>query len=104
MLHIHCPYCGEKRSEEEFHARGQAHIPRPLNPEACSDQEWGEYMWFRDNTRGVHRELWVHAAGCRKYFNVARHTVTYEILETYPIGTRPRLATEAASVAQGETA
>lgn len=27
MLHIFCPHCGELRSEEEFHASGQAHIP-----------------------------------------------------------------------------
>ena len=31
MLHIFCPHCGELRSEEEFHASGQAHIPRPLS-------------------------------------------------------------------------
>ena len=24
MLHIFCPHCGELRSEEEFHASGQA--------------------------------------------------------------------------------
>ncbi|MEG0248784.1 MAG: sarcosine oxidase subunit delta, partial [Pseudomonas sp.] len=35
MLHIFCPHCGELRSEEEFHASGQAHIPRPLDPASC---------------------------------------------------------------------
>lgn len=54
MLHIFCPHCGELRSEEEFHAKGQAHIPRPLDPNACSDEEWGDYMFFRDNPRGLH--------------------------------------------------
>ena len=39
MLHIFCPHCGELRSEEEFHAKGQAHIPRPLDPTACTDAE-----------------------------------------------------------------
>ncbi|MBC9045165.1 sarcosine oxidase subunit delta, partial [Pseudomonas aeruginosa] len=48
MLNIFCPHCGELRSEEEFHAKGQAHIPRPLDPNACSDEEWGDYMFFRD--------------------------------------------------------
>jgi sarcosine oxidase subunit delta len=52
MLHIFCPHCGELRSEEEFHASGQAHIPRPLDPNACTDEEWGDYMFFRDNPRG----------------------------------------------------
>ena len=42
MLHIFCPHCGELRSEEEFHASGQAHIPRPLDPGSCTDAEWGD--------------------------------------------------------------
>jgi len=108
MLHIFCPYCGELRSEEEFHAKGQAHIARPLDPDACSDAEWGEYMFFRDNPRGIHHELWVHAAGCRKYFNATRHTVTYEILETYKVGEKPSVTAAGAPdkqvVAEGVTA
>ena len=32
-----------------------------------------------------------HAAGCRQYFNATRDTVTYEILETYKIGTKPQV-------------
>ncbi|WP_134629483.1 sarcosine oxidase subunit delta [Pseudomonas aeruginosa] len=106
MLNIFCPHCGELRSEEEFHAKGQAHIPRPLDPNACSDEEWGDYMFFRDNPRGLHHELWVHAAGCRKYFNVTRHTVTYEILETYLIGEQPSVVAdgEKKPAVQGEPA
>ena len=46
MLHIFCPHCGELRSEEEFHASGQAHIPRPLDPNACTDEAWGDYMFI----------------------------------------------------------
>ena len=48
-------------------------------------------MFFRDNPRGLHHELWIHAAGCRQYFNATRDTVTYEILETYPIGAKPQV-------------
>ncbi|MCY1444408.1 sarcosine oxidase, delta subunit family [compost metagenome] len=51
-------------------------------------------MFFRDNPRGLHHELWVHATGCRKYFNVTRHTVTYEILETYKIGEKPSVTAD----------
>ncbi|AIZ34563.1 sarcosine oxidase subunit delta [Pseudomonas sp. K1(2024)] len=92
MLYIFCPHCGELRSEEEFHASGQAHIARPLDPNACSDQEWGTYMFYRDNPRGIHHELWDHVAGCRQYFNVTRNTETYEILETYKIGEKPQVS------------
>ncbi len=83
--------------EEEFHASGQAHIPRPLDPNACTDEQWGDYMFFRDNPRGLHHELWDHVAGCRQYFNVTRDTVTYEILETYKIGQKPQFTDKADS-------
>ena len=89
MLHIYCPHCCEHREEEEFHVKGQAHIARPLDPDACSDEEWGDYLYFRDNPRGLHHEIWVHSAGCRKFFNVTRDTVTYEIKEVYLIGQQP---------------
>ncbi|MGY8822282.1 MAG: sarcosine oxidase subunit delta, partial [Pseudomonadales bacterium] len=59
----------------------------------------GEYLFFRDNPRGIHHELWIHAAGCRQYFNVTRHTVSYEILETYKIGEQPSV-TEASFAAK----
>ena len=89
MLHIFCPHCQEYREEEEFHVSGQAHIARPEDPDNCSDEEWGKYLYFRANPKGLHHELWVHATGCRKYFNVTRDTVTYVIHETYKIGERP---------------
>ena len=89
MLQIHCPYCNEARNEEEFSCSGEAHISRPSAPEALSDQEWGEYLFFRKNPRGIHHEMWYHAAGCRRYFNVTRDTVSYVILESYRIGAQP---------------
>jgi len=89
MLKIHCPYCQETREEEEFHYSGQAHIARPPDPDSCSDEDWGNYLYFRKNPRGRHMEMWVHAAGCRKFFNVVRDTVTYEVEQTYLIGHVP---------------
>jgi sarcosine oxidase subunit delta len=64
-------------------------------------------MWFRDNPRGLRHELWLHAAGCRKYFNATRHTVSYEIVETYRIGEKPSFSEsvdEPKPQAQGATA
>jgi sarcosine oxidase subunit delta len=89
MLHIYCPHCEELREEEEFRPKGEAHIARPAEPEATSDEDWGQYLFFRKNPRGLHHELWYHAAGCRKFFNVTRNTVSYEILETYKVGQQP---------------
>ena len=33
---------------------------------------------------------WRHAAGCRRWFNVARDTVSHEIIEVYVAGDLPR--------------
>jgi len=88
MLQIHCPYCKETREEEEFSHAGEAHIKRPADPQNTSDEEWGDYLFFRKNPRGIHREMWLHAAGCRRYFNVVRDTVSYAVLESYPMGSQ----------------
>ncbi|WP_417420590.1 sarcosine oxidase subunit delta [Halomonas sp.] len=98
MFYIFCPYCKEHREEEEFHARGQAHLMRPADPDNTTDEEWGDYLFFRNNPRGIHHEMWVHSVGCRKFFNITRNTVTYEILETYPMGEQPSITAENANV------
>lgn len=94
MFYIHCPYCDEHRDEEEFAPKGQAHIARPEEPESCSDEEWGAYLFFRDNPRGIHHELWVHALGCRKFFNITRNSASYEIFETYRMGENPQVTAQ----------
>ena len=94
MLQIHCPYCDELREEEEFNYVGEAHIARPEKPQDLSDEEWGDYLFFRKNPRGIHHEMWYHAAGCRRYLNVTRHTVSYDVLESYPIGAQPSVKEE----------
>ncbi|HAN26424.1 MAG TPA: sarcosine oxidase subunit delta [Haliea salexigens] len=86
MLSIPCPHCGELREESEFHCFGQAHLARPVDPDACTDEEWGNYLYFRKNTRGVYTELWVHAVGCRKFFNLMRDTQSYRIIGSYLLG------------------
>jgi len=91
MLQIRCPYCQEMREEEEFSYGGEAHIQRPLDPEALSDEDWGDYLFFRKNPRGLHHEMWYHAAGCRRYFNVTRNTLSYKIQESYAIDAQPSL-------------
>lgn len=85
---IPCPYCGP-RDEVEFKYGGQAHIARPENPEAQSDAEWAHVLFLRDNPKGVFAERWMHAAGCRRWFNALRHTVSHRILATYRMGEAP---------------
>jgi sarcosine oxidase subunit delta len=88
MLIIKCPWCGE-RDETEFSYAGEAHIARPLETEKMSDEEWADYLFMRKNTKGEHREQWLHAAGCRRYFNAQRDTVSYQISATYKIDEKP---------------
>ena len=85
MLLIKCPFCGE-RDESEFSFGGEGGISRPLDPDALSDEQWADYLFNRTNPRGPHDELWNHAQGCRRWFNVERDTVTYKITTTWTIG------------------
>jgi sarcosine oxidase subunit delta len=86
MMELPCPWCG-RRDEVEFVCGGTTHIERP--PLTANDRQWTEYLYFRDNPKGVHLERWRHQFGCGQWFNVARHTVTHEILSVYRM-TEPR--------------
>ncbi|NTF32908.1 sarcosine oxidase subunit delta [Rhizobium skierniewicense] len=86
MLLIRCPYCEEERSELEFRWAGEAHIARPENISAISDEEFAEYFFMRDNDKGMVFERWRHIHGCGRFFNAARHSVTDTIHLTYKAG------------------
>ena len=89
MLLIDCPHCG-LRDETEFACGGEAHIARPLAENSITDAEFADYLFLRDNPKGLFLERWRHTAGCRRWFNVARDTVTHEIIEIYPMGALPK--------------
>ena len=95
MLILTCPYCGA-RDVNEFHYGGEAHIARPENPDQLSEEEWGDYVFFRTNPKGWHYERWTHDHGCRRWFNALRDTATDRFVATYVIGETPPLP-----VAQG---
>jgi len=63
---------------------GTTHIARA--PLTATDEEWGRYLFFRDNPKGVHLERWRHVFGCGLWFNLARHTVTHQVLAVYRMG------------------
>ena len=85
MLLIPCPWCGP-REESEFTYGGEAHIVRHPEPDALTDAQWADYLFMRKNPRGLHREQWSHTAGCRRWFNVQRDTVTYQVTVVYKVG------------------
>ena len=86
MFLVHCPYCEEKRAEIEFAYAGEAHIARPPEPAALSDEDWARYLFIRSNPRGRHHERWRHIHGCGRFFNAVRDTVTDKFEVTYKAG------------------
>lgn len=83
MMRIKCPYCGT-RDEFEFTYGGEAHLTRPTLD--VDDEQWADYLFNRENPKGVHFERWRHTFGCGKWFNVARHTLSHEIHAVYKMG------------------
>jgi sarcosine oxidase subunit delta len=92
MLLIPCPYCGP-RDEIEFRWGGDSHVERPFD--TPSDQRWAEYLFVRHNTKGPNCERWLHAAGCRQWFNLERDSVTHAIGRVYRMGEQPSAAAPA---------
>lgn len=81
MLILTCPYCGIQADETELQAGGEAHLKR-VGP-GGSDQEFEDYLFARQNRKGVHFERWRHAYGCGKWFLAARDTVSLQVYGTY---------------------
>ena len=44
---------------------------------------------MRKNPKGPHLERWMHGAGCRRWFNVARDTATNRVVGSYRMGGKP---------------
>jgi sarcosine oxidase subunit delta len=85
MLILTCPYCGVDADETELAPGGEAHLKRETV--GASDEAFEDYLFRRENPKGVHFERWRHAYGCGKWFLAARHTVTLEVFGTYPAQT-----------------
>ena len=102
MFLIDCPFCGS-RDQREFSCGGEAHIVRPRQPSSMTDEEWADYLFMRKNPKGVQYERWMHAHGCRRWFNLARNTATDRILAVYRMGeTAPALNGQAPPTPCGE--
>ena len=88
MLQIDCPWCGP-RDESEFSYGGEARIARHERPDELSDAQWADYLFMRKNSHGAHLELWLHALGCRQWFEVERDTLSYQIKATLKLKGSP---------------
>lgn len=79
MQRFSCPHCG-LRDEQEFFYATDAGKTRPGR--AASDDDWARYRFFRQNKKGAAKELWLHAAGCGRWFVIERDTVTHQVKQT----------------------
>ena len=87
MIQVECPNCGNRNSLE-FRYGGELNS-RPAKPMEASHEEWVDFVFFKDNKRGVQKEWWYHRSGCQLWFIAERHTHTNEVLKTYlwePVG------------------
>ena len=81
MLRLTCPNCGITAEETDLHPGGEAHLKR-FGP-GSTDEAFRDYLFQRQNPRGVHFERWRHQFGCGKWFHAARCTQTLEVFGTY---------------------
>lgn len=70
------------RDEIEFSYRGDATVRRPAGD--APEEAFYAYVYVRGNPRGWHVEWWHHAAGCRQFLKVLRHTMTHEVRAVVP--------------------
>ncbi|MEP0520817.1 MAG: sarcosine oxidase subunit delta [Hyphomicrobiales bacterium] len=78
---IPCPHCGN-RDVSEFTYVGDAKAKRPSSATTDTSRAqdtWDEFIYYRDNPLGPHKELWQHVGGCRQFVELVRNTRTHEI-------------------------
>jgi methylglutamate dehydrogenase subunit B len=76
---ITCPHCGP-RPVEEFTFNGDAKPVRPTTNDPASLEQWFDYVYLRDNPRGVMDEYAHHSGGCRTWLVVTRNTDTHDVI------------------------
>ena len=74
-----CPLNGP-RNISEFSYGGEVREMPDQN--SCTDEEWADYVFNKDNQIAVVREWWMHTPSSY-WFIAERHTATDEIIRTY---------------------
>ena len=77
---IPCPHCGT-RPIEEFTFLGDASVARPVSLEPSAMDQWLDYVYLRDNPRGIFAEYAHHSGGCRAWLVVTRNTDTHQVCD-----------------------
>lgn len=80
MKILNCPLNGPRNISEFVWGGEVKPMPDPVDG---SDRDWAAYTFIENNTRGIVREWWLHAA-TSYWFIAERNTETDEIIRTYP--------------------
>ncbi|NIR29825.1 MAG: sarcosine oxidase subunit delta [Gammaproteobacteria bacterium] len=80
MKIMHCPLNGPRNISEFTYGGEVTSMPDPRD---CTDEEWADYVFLRENRAGQVREWWYHNA-TSYWFIAERDTATDEIVRTYP--------------------
>jgi sarcosine oxidase subunit delta len=73
-----CPL-NSVRNIDEFFYGGEFRVAP--DPDTCTDEEWCDYLYQRDNPAGQVKEWWQHGPS-GGWFIVVRDTVTDQVIET----------------------
>ncbi len=73
------PLLGPRDSQEFTYLGDASLIDRPDWQAEDAADRFHDYLYLRDNSAGLHRELWFHEVGDRSWLVVTRNTVTHEI-------------------------
>ena len=84
MLLITCPHCGAAaRARVPLRRRRRTWRARPTRRPSTT-RRWSEFLFVRNNPKGLYAERWNHAHGCQRWFNALRDTHTDKFVTTYP--------------------
>ena len=89
MVRVCCPCCGS-RAVTEFRLAGPAPLVEAIDPIGRDDVAWGESLFARDESGGLHYERWRHLGPCGRFFYALRDTHSGVFLRTFDIE-MPRL-------------
>ena len=81
MKLLRCPLNGT-RPVSEFAYGGE--VREMPDAQACSDDQWTDYVFKRSGVPGVKREWWCHIAS-GYWFIAERDTASDVVLETYAV-------------------
>ncbi len=80
MKLMHCPMNGPRNISEFVYGGEVVEMPEPDN---CTDQEWADYIFMENNSKGVVYEWWMHVP-TSYWFIAERNAETDEIVKTFP--------------------